>query len=147
MTMNLVIKLNKFFEKLPVDLVYLYGSRANGHSDISSDYDIGVLFNKTLSSKQRFDLRLELFSKIANILEVDEEAIDVVDLEDVSILLQFNVVSGKLIYCKNNDRKISYESFVMGRYADEHYYLDRYLIETLEKIKKGVYFERKLSYL
>lgn len=147
MTTDKIGKLNKFFEKLPIDLVYLYGSRVNGHSDASSDYDIGIVFDENLSSNQRFDLRLGLFSKIANILDIDEEGIDVVDLEEVPILLQFNVISGKLIYCKDNDRKISFESFVMGRYADEHYYLDRYLIETLEKIKKGVYFERKLSYL
>lgn len=138
--------LQSIFKKLPIDVVYLYGSVSRGQDDRLSDYDIGVLFEENLSPKKRFDLRLQLFGDIAKALGITEDNTDVVDLAEVLLLLQFNVISGRLIYCKNENRRIQFETYVMARYHDEHYYYDRYLEETLEKIRKGVYFDRKLSY-
>lgn len=138
--------LKLLFKNLPLDIVYLYGSQAQRQSDQFSDYDFGVLFNQGLSAKKRFNLRLALFSKIAKKIGVDEDRIDVVDLEEAPVLLQFNIVSGKKIYCRNEKKRINFETYVMARYHDEHYYLDRYFKETLAKIEKGDYFERRISY-
>lgn len=139
-------KLKLLFKNLPIDVVYLYGSQANKQRDQFSDYDLGVLFKLGLDKKERFNLRLKLFSQIAKGLKVTEDKLDVVDLQAVPLLLQFNAISGKIVYCSNQDRRISFETYVMARYHDEHYYLDRYFEQTLEKIKKGVYFDRPIPY-
>ena len=146
MTNSFPQNLKPLFEKLPIDVVYLYGSKAKGRSDQLSDYDFGVLFKKGLSSKKRFNLILALFSQIGKKLGVAEERIDVVDLEEAPLLLQFNTILGKVIYCRNEKRRVDFETYVMGRYHDEHYHLERYLEQTILKIKKGEYFERRISY-
>ena len=134
------------FSRLPVDTVYLYGSRINGKSDKLSDYDFAIIFSQKLSEQKRFDLRLKLFGDIAERIGVKEDYIDVVDADEVSLLLQFNAICGKIIYNKNEERRIMFETYVMSRYHDEHYYYDRFLQETIGKIKKGVYFDRPISY-
>lgn len=138
--------LSPLFEKLPIEVVYLYGSYSRGENDTLSDYDFGLLFSEKVTGKKRFDLRLELFCDIAEKLKIDSLDIDVVDLKEVPVLLQFNVISGKVIYCRNENKRINYEAYVMGRYADEHYYLDRFFHDTMDKIMKGVYFERRTAY-
>lgn len=143
---NISTALAPLFRKLPVDIVYLYGSFASGRKDSLSDYDLGILFSEELAEKKRFDLRLQLFGNIAKRISTVEDNIDVVDLAEVPLLLQFNVICGKLIYNRNEKRRIAFESYVMARYHDEHYYYDRYLRETIKKIEKGVYFERGISY-
>ena len=140
------ITLKPLFRKLPVDIVYLYGSYASGKKDFLSDYDIGILFSEKLTEKKRFDLRLRLFGEIAKRLSVTEDLIDIVDLAEVSLLLQFNVICGKVVYKHHEERRIAFETYIMSRYHDEHYYYDRYLKETIEKIEKGVYFDRRISY-
>jgi len=139
-------RLKSLFSRLPVDVVYLYGSVAEGNADKFSDFDFGILFDQGLSAKKRFDLRLELFGKIARCLGVDEDKIDVVDLQAVPLLLQFNAICGKIIYCRNEARRVIFETYVMSRYHDEHYYYDRYFLEVLEKIRRGCYFERQIPY-
>ena len=139
-------KLLCLFKSLAIDAVYLYGSRAEGLDDTLSDYDFGLLFDESLNSDERYQLRLSLFCEIASCLNVSDEEIDVVDLVEVPTILQFNIISGKLIYCRNEEKKVLLESKVMGKFNDEHYYFDRDLAETMEKIKKGVYFERQISY-
>ena len=138
--------LYKLFSSLPVDFAYLYGSRVGNSIDKFSDFDIGVIFEENLSKKARFELQLQLFSDISKILKVSTDQVDVVDIIGVPVLLQFNIISGKIIYYKNINRKIMVESKIMADYHDYHYYLDLYLRETLDKIRKGVYFDRYIPY-
>lgn len=139
-------KLKPLFARLPIDIVYLYGSLAEKKNDKLSDVDFGVLFSKSLSPKKRFHLRLQLFGDIGRCLQIAEENIDVVDFKEIPVLLQFNIISGKVIYCRNEKRRMLFETYVMSRYHDEHYYYDKYLSDTLEKLQKGVYFERQIPY-
>lgn len=139
-------KLTILFKNLPVEVVNLYGSQARGQSDRLSDYDLGMLFSDRLTKDQKWDLRLELFGSIAKILGVNEDDVDLVDIEEVAILLQFNIIKGKIIYLKNPAKKVFLEMHIMARYHDERYYLDRFFKSTLDKITKGVYFDRRITY-
>lgn len=138
--------LKSLFLNFPIDVVYLYGPRSEGRSDRLSDFDFGILFTKALSSKKRFSLQFELFGKIGRKLRVGEDKIDIVDLQKAPLLLQFSAISGKIIYCKNEERRVGFETYVMARYHDEHYYYDRDLLEVMGKIRRGDYFERQISY-
>ncbi|MBI4067337.1 nucleotidyltransferase domain-containing protein [Candidatus Gottesmanbacteria bacterium] len=139
-------KIRKFAKTRPIELIYLYGSQATNQSDLLSDYDFGILFNKSLASKNRFDLRLKLFTDIAKIINVSSDNIDVVDLAEVPLLLQFNIISGRLLYERNQESKVAFETFVMSRYHDNHHLYDKYLVDTLTKIREGVYFGRQISH-
>ena len=143
---KLSLQLKPLFEREPIEIAYLYGSVMAGENDKLSDYDFGILFSERLSQKMRFELRLQLFGELGKKIGVYEENIDVVDLEKVPVLLQFNVISGRTIFCRNDDKRVEFETYVMSRYHDQHYYLDRYIDETIRKIEKGVYFDRQISY-
>lgn len=138
--------LKSLVKKLPIEVVYLYGSVAHNKNDRLSDYDFGFLFSDKLNSDERFKLRLRLFDEIARRLKTETDFIDAVDLREVPSLLQFNAISGKLIYQKSEKVKVMFETYVMARYHDEHYYYEKYLFDTLDKIEKGVYFDRRISY-
>lgn len=138
--------LQPLFTTLPIEAVYLYGSRSSERFDLLSDHDFGLVFSDKITSNRRFDLRLSLFGDIAAKLNVAEDSVDVVDLKSASALLQFNAISGSLLYCRDEEKRVVFETYVMSRYHDEHYYYDRYLEEMLHKIKKGVYFDRRLPY-
>jgi len=139
-------KIIAFAQTHPIELIYLYGSQTTNRRDTLSDFDFAILFEARLSTQDRFDLRLELFPKLAKMINVLEDAIDVVDGTEVPVLLQFNIISGQLLYARNQDIKVSFEATVMSKYHDMHYIYDTYVKDTLNKIKKGVYLERQIPY-
>ena len=69
-----------------LELVYLFGSRADASGSGSSDWDIAILCDQALESKERWDLAQSL----ANELGVD---VDLIDLLQASTVLQLEVVS------------------------------------------------------
>ncbi len=75
-----------------IDAIYLYGSRAKQTHRENSDWDIAVLFSnyekdvlERVSRPQFLEATLERELKAYN-------QISVVDLEDVSIYLQFSII-------------------------------------------------------
>lgn len=75
-------KLKSYFVKKPVQLVYLFGSKAEGREKPYSDIDIAVLFSEKLSGQERFDLKLKILSDVSLILKT--EVIDIVDFSTAS---------------------------------------------------------------
>lgn len=129
--------IRKVARNQPIDLVYLFGSRASGKEDKESDIDIAVLARSTLSGDERFDLRLTLLTECARALGlVDEtERMDVVVLQDASILLQHNVIRARCpLFQKSVQKRAIYESRVWKLYDDEVYYLDRENALTLRSL-------------
>jgi|SRR3989338_5411027 len=75
-------------------LVILFGSRARGTESQNSDADVAVLADRPLDIHERMDIA----SKIARILDVPEEKVDLVDLWKAPPLLQHRVAEeGKLL--------------------------------------------------
>src|SRR5438045_416233 len=74
----------------PVTVAYLFGSHACGIADDESDVDIAVLVEASLTPQERGRLKLKLLRRLAESLPID--AIDVVLLQDVPVLLQYNVI-------------------------------------------------------
>lgn len=71
-----------------------FGSRVNGRAKDGSDYDFGVLKEKSLSLSDRVDIG----EFIAKKLGINEDGIDLVDLSSASPLLKFEVArNGKLV--------------------------------------------------
>jgi len=91
-------------------LVYLFGSRADASGSASSDWDIAILCDQTLDSKERWDLAQSL----ANELGVD---VDLIDLLQASTVLQLEVVNkGMRLLGEQNVADI-FETKVFSMYA------------------------------
>lgn len=122
-------------KKHPVELVYLFGSRSMGKEDSESDIDLAFLVKDSLSKDRRNNLRVKLFTEIAQALGVDDSMVDIVMLQDASVLLQYNAVSaGSPLFQKTRLQRALYEVGVYGRYDDERYYLERDNEITLQKL-------------
>jgi len=118
-----------------VHLAYLHGTRACGRADQESDIDIGILAAPSLDKGERFKLRIRLMRALADTLHEYLEKIDLIILQDVPVLLQFNVVrKGILLFGRTRQEKIEYELQVEREYDDERYYLQREADITINRI-------------
>ena len=91
--------------------IYLYGSRAKAHEKNGSDVDLAVLAKGSLSETARW----ELAQLLASVAKCD---VDLIDLRQVSTVLQFQVIStGKQI--DRIDQKVceDFENYVYVSYA------------------------------
>lgn len=123
------------FKQYPVRFAYLFGSQAKKETTPLSDVDIAVFLDEDLTDKQQFDVRLELIGKLSKIYQVKK--IDVVVLNNCSLLLSFNVVvAGELLYCIDEKRRIEFESKIMSLYFDQQYYYQRHAKSTIERIAR-----------
>lgn len=93
-----------------IQLIYLFGSRADGSHNSNSDWDIALLAQKKLDNVQRWELAQEL----ASLLNTD---VDLVDLLAASTVLNMQVVSqGRLLYGDINIKDV-YETKVYSMYG------------------------------
>jgi predicted nucleotidyltransferase len=93
-----------------MQLIYLFGSRADGSQKPSSDWDVALLGQQKLDNVQRWELAQEL----ALLLNAD---VDLVDLLSASTVLNMQVVSkGRLLYGDINIKDI-FETKVYSMYS------------------------------
>ena len=114
---------------------YLHGSAAVGRMDSESDIDIALLPRPELSAEERWNLRLRCLGFLMQRFPAIEEKFDVIVLQDVPVLLRFNVIRNCIVLheCDRSER-ILYELHVEQAYDDERYYLDREAHATVHRI-------------
>lgn len=100
----------------PVNLAYLFGSYADGTHTKDSDIDIALV------TKEAFD-KLTMFRKEIKIAaQLDKRlnnSFDVRFINDAPLEVKGNIVThGKLLYCSDEDFRISFETRVRMRYFD-----------------------------
>lgn len=128
-------KLKKYFKNKPVRLVYLMGSQASGRTKPYSDVDLAVLFDQNLSSKQRFDVRIQLLSELSKFLGTDQ--IDLIDLQNTSPVFAYEAIkSRKELYVEDEDTRISFETKALANYFDQKYYLSRHTLLGINQLEK-----------
>lgn len=116
--------IKKIFEKYKVSFAYLFGSRAEQRASKSSDFDFAVYINSKSKTK-RFQNRLALLQELEEILP---RPVDVVVLNDThSTTLRYSIVSeGKLIYEKDEGKRLDFEIFIMNEYEEFAPFLKEY---------------------
>ncbi|MFX0113765.1 MAG: nucleotidyltransferase domain-containing protein [Candidatus Hodarchaeota archaeon] len=123
-------------EQNSICLIYLFGSRFTPmETAFKSDYDFGVLLasKHENSSKSPF-FRGSLVGQFE--LEFDISPVDIVILNCVPPILAFEIVkNGKLIYCKNEEIRISFEASAIRNYLDYKYYNNRFNEEYLDSLR------------
>jgi len=89
--------IREVIEEAPVTLGILYGSQARGDATPSSDIDLAVAFDESLSSVERTRARVALIERIGAVLGTDE--VDVVPLIEVSSRLYQEILDdGYVLY-------------------------------------------------
>lgn len=84
-----------------VAFAYLYGSVAKGRSGPLSDVDIAVFFAPSVNSQMRFTRRLELMSKLGQVLQHNK--VEVVPLQDAPLDLAFEIVKNGHLICVDDE--------------------------------------------
>lgn len=109
-------KIDAIFARHKVEFAYLFGSRATGNATPQSDYDIAV-FLPDVSKKSRFEKRVSLSSDISKLLGATADIVVLNDLH--STLLRHVIIDeGKLIYNKNEEKRLDFELHAMREYDE-----------------------------
>ena len=111
-------RLNQLFTQSPVNAAYLAGSLSTrtsfGHL---SDVDIAILLTDQIKADQFLDYQLYFFSELAKRMESD--TIDVVILNQASLLLKLQVIKyGQILFSRNEKQRVSFESKAVMDYLD-----------------------------
>jgi predicted nucleotidyltransferase len=97
-----------------ISLVYLFGSHVEGQLGPMSDYDFGVVIDRTADERQ---VQARLTHELARTLETDR--VDVVVLNHAPIELAYAVIAqGKVLYQRDVATRVEYEAQVLNRYGD-----------------------------
>ena len=99
-----------------VDLIVLFGSRAKGTHTPSSDWDLGITFRQEPDQPLRL---FELDALLSPLVGCSSDAIDLVDLEHSSYLLQRMVTEeGHLLFERTPGLFLNFCSRAIRQWAD-----------------------------
>ncbi len=101
---------------LPVSMAYLYGSFLDDTFNKFSDIDIAILIEDLPDKHQQLQLEM----KIAALLDQRfKKPFDIRAVNNAPLKVKGEVVTrGKLIYCRDEAIRISFETYVRDRYFD-----------------------------
>jgi predicted nucleotidyltransferase len=109
--------LQGLFHKHPVRLAYLFGSQATRRTHPSSDIDVAVLLDESLTLDERFAERLQLLDDLSRIFGTDQ--VDLVMLNEASPLLAYETLRhGVLLYCVDAQTRIEFQVRTLRAYED-----------------------------
>jgi len=111
-------RLNQLFAQNPVNAAYFTGTFSNrsafGHLN---DVDIAILMMDQIKPDQFLDYQLYFFSELAKRLE--SESIDVVILNQASLLLKLQVIkNGQILYSRDEKHRVIFETKAVMDYLD-----------------------------
>lgn len=95
-----------------VQIMYLFGSHAKAQQQESSDIDLAIKTEESISNTEIYDLRQELAAHL-------NQDVDLIDLEKASTLLRNEVVQGGTrLYCAPHFDRKRYELRIISEYLD-----------------------------
>lgn len=106
------------FEATPVLFAYLYGSIAVDQGHPFSDLDVGVYVSSELSAKEGLNLELSLSVEFDRHM-ASAHPFDVRIMNFLPITVTGEILTdGILIFCRDDDARIDYETFIRCAYFD-----------------------------
>jgi hypothetical protein len=126
-------KVKDLSERFNILILYVFGSYASNNANALSDLDVAFL----AENKFNVDKILSLIGELQDIFE--EEAIDLVDLSQVSLTLIHRVFKGRCLYARDLRTKIEFESRKENLYYDTEHLRKEYFDALKRRIKDGTY--------
>jgi predicted nucleotidyltransferase len=95
-----------------VEVIYLFGSRAQGTANEKSDFDIAIL----LPAKYNYS-ELSIFTLQQELSVAVNADVDLILLNEASLVLKFQIVqSGIILFSKNEEVSAKFEMTVLSMY-------------------------------
>ncbi|MEM8534401.1 MAG: HepT-like ribonuclease domain-containing protein [Chloroflexota bacterium] len=124
-------QLDQVFANTPVVLAYLFGSRAQSHARPDSDYDVAVLFDADLTTRERGRWQLELIGRLIDTYSSDD--VDLVVLNDAPPILRFEAIRHqRLLYNRDDQQRMALHTRTMQEWFD---WAPRYRRMQQERLK------------
>src|SRR5215831_8464645 len=131
-------QLESLFRQHPVQLAYLFGSQATGHTHAESDVDVAVLLAASLTADERFTTRLTLIGALTRLFGTDK--VDVVVLNEASPLLAYEVLrNGVLLYCPDDNTRVDFQVRALCAYEDTAPLRTLLAEAMVERLKAGTF--------
>lgn len=124
-------------QHLGVEVVYLFGSQAEGVAGETSDIDIGILLKTPIPKSESIT---PIYNSLFNILSdsfnmSNFRTIDIVFLDRAPLELRFDVIQhGKILYESSSTARMDFEEQVAALYRDFQPILQQFNEAVLEKI-------------
>jgi predicted nucleotidyltransferase len=110
-------RLRRALDRDGVVAALLIGSHARGTPGTLSDVDVGVWMDPGLSSKERFDLRLELIGAATSAVRSDE--VDLVPLNDAPPLMKQRAIrDGTMLIERDAVQRVRLDTAAIVEYLD-----------------------------
>jgi hypothetical protein len=117
---NIKTMLADFFQRqAEIEIAYIFGSIARGTESALSDIDIAILIDdqQINEDKFRYGYKAEILADLMKILKKNN--VDLVILNEANTLLRHRVLyHGKLIYSKNEKKRIEFQTNTIDKYID-----------------------------
>jgi uncharacterized protein len=107
------------------NFVMLFGSVSKNQQNKLSDVDICI--SLSLPAKQRLKIRMKLLASFS-------DKYDIQIFEDLPLYLQKEVLSGKLIYCKNKNKLVRRAIEIIQEYEDFEPLYNYYISKDKSKV-------------
>ena len=112
-------KLSEVCRKYGVTAVYVHGSRVKGYAAPDSDTDIAIVVKDKsklkIGSWSTYDAASEIGDVLSGVKEPDVRVVD----KDSSPVFLFEIIkNGQILYGKDLESRVEFESQVMQRYYD-----------------------------
>jgi hypothetical protein len=104
-------------------LAYLYGSFLR--HDTYQDIDLAILLTGPMEPYTLFKLQMQIAGEIEDLLSPHVPC-DVRVLNSAPVEFQYEAIrTGSIIFCRNEEQRIDYETDMMRQYLDLKYLFDR----------------------
>lgn len=112
--------LREYFKKhTEIEVAFIFGSIVDGRANILSDIDIAIIIDSQQINEKvyRYGYKAESLTDLIKLLKTND--VDLVILNEASTLLKHRVLhSGKLIYSKNEKKRIEFQIDTINKYID-----------------------------
>ncbi len=111
-------RLNQFFTQNPVNAAYLAGNLSTRATfGQLSDVDVAILLMDQVKTDQFLDYQMYFLSELAK--RLDSDTVDVVILNQASLLLKLQVIKhGQILFTRNEKQRVSFETRAVMDYLD-----------------------------
>ena len=122
--------LKKYFQKhTEIEVAYIFGSVTQGRTSSLSDIDIAVITDSQQIKEEtyRYGYKAEILTDLIKLFKTND--VDLVILNEVNTLLKHRVLYfGKLIYSKNERKRIAFQTETINKYNDYKQLINPHLV-------------------